>query len=238
MYPRQAPSLMECVVRTSPHLATALAATSILVLGACRGSTDLTNSPSPTPPPPVSPTFVPTSTTPVPPPPTPASPPPTSGVATATCRNGWVTPPTDSKQYLLPLRVIRRTTGISGPVVVVDMRYFTGPETPMSQMNYLKDIRRWYVKLYAKDEPAFQGRFLVEARRFGQGLSAVAPYLTHGWRSPNWIGFQWDSGDRVPKSYPGLPGQWQGIPYDFVKGGGGLTFPGLPPENAGCLAGT
>jgi len=238
MYPRGAPTLMVFALRTGPRHVAALAATSIVALGACRGSGSSGNSPSQTPPPPVSPTVVGPTTTPVPPPPTPATPPPTSGVATSSCRNGWVTPPPNSHSYLLPLRIIRRTTGITGPLVVVDMRSFAGPETPTSKMNYLKDIRRWYVKLYARDDPGFQGRFLVEARRFGQGLAAVASYGSHGWRSPNWIGFQWDSGDQVPKSYPELPGQWQGIPYDFVKGGGGLTFPGLPKESVGCLAGT
>ncbi|MFB3737597.1 MAG: hypothetical protein ACE14W_01360 [Candidatus Velamenicoccus archaeovorus] len=118
------------------------------------------------------------------------------------------------------------------------MRYFEGPESPPSEQGYLLEVQRWYVKLYAEDDPAFQGRFLVEARRFGRGVSAVAPYETHGFRSPDWVGFQFDSADTTPKAYPGLPGQWEGIPYDFVKGGAGLTIPGLPSEVAGCLDGT
>jgi hypothetical protein len=121
---------------------------------------------------------------------------------------------------------------------VTDMRAFTGPESPPSDMGYLVDIQRWYVRLWARHDPAFQGRFLVEARRFGSGVSAVAPYDTHGWRSPDWIGFQFDSADTATKSYPRLPGEWEGRPYDFVKGGGGLDIPGLPPAVTGCLAGT
>lgn len=152
--------------------------------------------------------------------------------------NGWVTPSRGSAQFTDPLGIIRRTTGVQGPLVVTDMRYFTGPESPVSEQGYLLVVERWYVKLYAKDDPAFQGRFLVETRRFGRGLSAVAPYDTHGFRSPDWIGFQYDSADTTPKTYPGLPGQWEGIPYDFVKGGGGLDFPGLPPQVVGCLDGT
>jgi hypothetical protein len=134
--------------------------------------------------------------------------------------------------------VIRRTTGVEGPLVVVDLRYFEGPESPPSEQGYLQVVQRWYVKLYAKRDPAFQGRFLVEARRFGRGLSAVAPYDTHGFRSPDWVGFQYDAADPTSKTYPGLPGRWAGVPYDFVTGGGGLTFPGLPREVVGCLAGT
>jgi hypothetical protein len=118
------------------------------------------------------------------------------------------------------------------------MRYFTGPESPPSEMGYLLEVQRWYVRLYAEDDPAFQGRFLVEARRFGRGVSAVAPYDTQGFRSPDWVGFQYDSADTTAKSYPGLPGTWEGKPYDFAAGGGGLEFPGLPTEVVGCLEGT
>ena len=70
--------------------------------------------------------------------------------------------------------------------MVVDMRTFVGPESPPDNKNYLKDIRRWYVKAYAKGDPAFQGRFLVEQRRFGEGVVAVAPYDTSGFASPNY----------------------------------------------------
>jgi len=209
-----------------------------VALAACGDSGDAAGSASPTAPPPVSPTVVGPTTSPVPPPPTPATPRPTDGPAVATCVNGWATPPRNSQLYLQPLGIIRRTTGIEGPLVVVDMRSFMGPESPSSEQGYILDVARWYVKLYAKDDPAFQGRFLVEARRFGRGVAAVASYGSHGWRSPNWIGFQWDSADTTPKAYPGLPGQWEGIPYDFVKGGGGLTIPGLPRDVAGCLGGT
>jgi hypothetical protein len=154
------------------------------------------------------------------------------------CLNGWVTPPEDSSRYAQPLEVIRRTTAVKGPLVVVDMRFFEGPESPPSDKGYILVVQRWYLKLYAKHDPAFQGRFLVESRRFGSGVSAVAGYDTQGWRSPDWIGFQFDSPDTTPKVYPGLPGEWEGIPYDFVKGGGGLTIPGLPDAEVGCLAGT
>ena len=140
--------------------------------------------------------------------------------------------------YERPLAIIRRATGVRGPLVVTDMRSFAGPESPPSDQGYLLLIQRWYVRLWARSDPAFQGRFLVEGRRFGTGVSAVAPYDTHGWRSPDWIGFQFDSADTTAKSYPGLPGEWEGTPYDFVKGGEGLDLPGLPKEVVGCLGGT
>lgn len=172
------------------------------------------------------------------PPATPASPPPTSGVASAGCVDGWTTPPAETPRFTEPLGIIRRTTGVKGPLVVVDMRYFTGPESPPSDQGYLLVVERWYIKLYAQDDLAFQGRFLVEARRFGRGVSAVAAYDSQGLRSPDWIGFQFDSADTSRKTYPGLPGGWSGIPYDFVRGGEGLKIPGLPDEVRGCLEGT
>jgi hypothetical protein len=164
--------------------------------------------------------------------------PATRGPVAADCVDGWVTPPRDSALYEAPLRVIRRMTGARGPLEVVDLRSFQGPESPPSDKGYLLDIQRWYVKAFAKDDLSFQGRFLVESRAFGTGLVAVAPYDTNGFRSPDWVGFQFDSGDPEARAYPGLPGLWAGVPYDFVAGGAGLQIPGLPDEVVGCLSAT
>jgi hypothetical protein len=134
--------------------------------------------------------------------------------------------------------VLRRTTSVRGPLTVVEIRYFEGPESPPTDKGYLLVVQRWYVKLFSERDPAFQGRFLVEARRFGDGVAAVAPYDTAGYRSLDWVGFQYDSADPEARAYPGLPGTWTGIPYDFVQGGGGIEIPGLPDEVIGCLEGT
>ena len=214
-----------------------------MLLAACGGdgAAPGASKPPPTAPPlpsPVSSTPAGTTSSPVSPPSPPASPVPTRGAPTPGCVKGWVTPVNDSPRYLQPLGIIRRTTGVQGPLVVMDMRYFEGPESPPSDKGYLLVVQRWYIRLYAKQDPAFQARFLVESRRFGRGLSAVAPFQTHGWASPDWVGFQFDSADTTPKAYPGLPGAWEGVPYDFVKGGEGITIPGLPDEVVGCLEGT
>jgi hypothetical protein len=171
------------------------------------------------------------------PPAIPERPPATRGPVASDCVEGWVTPRAGSARYRTPLRVIRRVTGESG-LEVVDMRWFDGPESPPSDKGYLLNVGRWYVKAFAGDDQAFQGRFLVEARTYGLGLVAVAPYDTSGFRSPDWTGFQFDAGDTQAKAYPGLPGTWSGVPYDFVEGGAGLQFPGLPNEVVGCLSGT
>jgi hypothetical protein len=172
------------------------------------------------------------------PPALPIVPPTTSGPPTGDCDQGWATPRAGTPPFTDPLGIIRRTTGVKGPLVVVDMRRFFGPESPPSDQGYLLEIERWYIKLYARDDITFQGRFLVEARGFGRGVSAVAPYDTEGWKSPDWVGFQFDGANTAMKSYPGLPGRWSGTPYDFVRGGAGLKIPGLPDEVLGCLAGT
>ena len=138
-----------------------------------------------------------------------------------------------------PLGLIRRTAPVAGEFRVVDMRMFVGPESPPSDdKGYLKDIRRWYVKLYVPGDLTYQGRFIVEQRRFGRGVAAVAPYDSKGFRSPDWSGFQYASTVSAPVAYPGLPGRWSGVRYDFVEGGAGLSIPGLPEAAAGCLEGT
>jgi hypothetical protein len=205
----------------------------LLLLVACDGGPDPFPNPSSAEP---SDSFPSTPTLASPTPPdVPQTPPPTSGDASDTCVDGWRTPSADSALALQPLRIIRRTVRLPREPVIVEMRYFTGPESPPSEKGYISTIERWYVKLYAEADLRFQGRFLVESRVFGGGVAAVAPYDTEGFRSPDWSGFQWNEADPEPRAYPGLPGEWSGIRYDFVKGGGGLDIPGLPAEVRGCL---
>lgn len=208
----------------------------LLLLAACDGGEDTFpngSAPSSSVPFPSTPTLA--SPT---PPALPQTPPPTRGVASDTCVDGWRTPPADSALAVKPLRIIRRTVRLPGEPVIVDMRYFTGPEAPPSEKGYIRTIERWYVKLYTEVDIRFQGRFLVESRVFGDGVAAVAPYDTEDFRSPDWSGFQWNEADPEPVAYAGLPGEWSGVRYDFVKGGAGLDIPGLPAEVRGCLEST
>jgi hypothetical protein len=212
---------------------------SALALVACSGDDGASSSPSATtPPPPVSPTVVSTAAPSVTPPSLPEEPLPSSGPASTDCVNGWASPVPRSPEFERAIDVIRRTTGVRGPLTVVEMRSFEGPESPPTDKGYLLVVQRWYVKLFSERDPAFQGRFLVESRRFGDGVAAVASYDTSGYGSPDWVGFQYDSTDLEARAYPGLPGTWEGIPYDFVRGGGGIEIPGLPQAVIGCLDGT
>jgi hypothetical protein len=224
-----------------PRIATVLVAGALLLTACDRGGSERADTPFSNAPASATPSFtgggqVAMSPT---PPATPAVAPTTKGAPTAACDQGWVTPPSDSPDFTDPLGVIRRTAPVQGDFVVVDMRLFVGPESPPSEdKGYLRDIRRWYVKLYVQGDWSYQGRFLVEQRRFGRGVAAVAPYDTKGFSSPDWSGFQWNSADTTPRAYPGLPGEWPGTRYDFVRGGAGLTIPGLPDAVRGCLDGT
>jgi len=209
----------------------------LVALAACEDpQADLfPNSPSPVPSTPFPSVSARSSPT---PPAVPDRAPPTRGAASEDCVDGWRTPEEGTRLATFPIRTIRRVVGIPGDPVVVDMRYFTGPESPPSEKGYILTIERWYVKVFAEQDPAFQGRFLVEAREFGGGVAAVAPYDTRGFRSPDWSGFEWTEADPALRAYPGLPGEWSGIRYDFVRGGAGLTVRGLPAAVVGCMHGS
>jgi hypothetical protein len=121
------------------------------------------------------------------------------------------------------------------PLAVVGMRYFTGPDVPWIIEPHYAVVQRWYVKS-SLDQGAYTGRWLIEQRSATvAGVSAVAPFDSIGYASPDWVGFV---GEGPPREYPGLPGRWSGIPYDFVTGEGDSGNPGSPDEVVGCLAGT
>lgn len=168
------------------------------------------------------------------------SPQPTTKARTVTgdCVNGYEMLTPGEPGFQRPLQVIARTAGVPNAFEVEEMRYFEGPESPPSEMGYLALVKRWYVKARLVDRPGWRGRFLVEERDFGIGLSAVAPFDSQGFASPDWRAFQWEGVDSKRVRYPGLPGRWPGTIYDFVLGGAGIEIRGLPREVIGCLDGT
>ncbi len=183
---------------------------------------------------PPTPSTIPLST----PPPSPTVPPPTplpSGAPTQGCVNGWASPAPGTPLYQEALSILAAQMGQQGPWNVAEMRYFTGPDVPWIQPGY-DVVERWYVKASRADDAGFQGRWLIEKRTDQiEGISAVAPWYTAGYRSPDWTGFE---GEGPPVTYLGLPGQWAGVPYDFVTGAGDGGQPGLPTQVSDCLKGT
>lgn len=204
-----------------------LAIAVLLAAGACHSASQ--GSPEPTP--------LPSSGSSLSPSPTPLpSPTASAGPATATCVNGWTFPGPGTALRREPLDIIRGQMGLTGLFVVVDMRYFEGPELPNILEPRPPVVKRWYVKAYLQAQPSFQGRWIVEKRTsIIKGISGVAPFDTTGLHSPDWRAFE---GEGPATTYAGLPGQWFGINYDFVTGEGDSGFPGLPKENIGCLDGT
>ena len=122
-----------------------------------------------------------------------------------------------------------------GKFVVVDMRYFNGPESPASEQGYLLDVSRWYIKLYDPDDMRYQGRFIVEERQFGRGLVRGGA-LRHP--RVRLAGLEWLPVHRASTASGAptraCPARGPGLRYDFVEGGEGLTFPGLPSQVEGC----
>jgi hypothetical protein len=185
---------------------------------------------------PALPTAIPLSTpteqpTPSPTPTAAAGGPPSEG-----CRDGWIAPVLDDAEYQEGLTILANYMGVTGPWVLDEMRYFTGPDSPGIIEPRYDPVHRWYIKASLADSDGYRGRWLLEKRtETVLGVSAVAPYETVGYASPDWTGFV---GEGPPQTYIGLPGQWAGIPYDFVTGEGDSGNAGLPVEVTDCLAGT
>jgi hypothetical protein len=168
-----------------------------------------------------------------------ASPSASASSAPARCSGGWKVPQQGTELATFPIELIREMSHHAGSFKIVELRYFVGVESPPNpDKPYLKDIERWYVKLYDPRDQSFRGRFLVERRLFGSGVVAIAPFDTDGFSSPDWLGLSYEVTTSRPRELPGLPGKWSGTTYDFVAGGNGINLPGLPAEEAGCLNGT
>lgn len=210
-----------------------LLVTLALVIGAC-GSNPLSPTPSPIPPTPTS-TATPTPTATTTPSPIPSH---ASASPWPACISGWVRPvPSDLLGiYEAGLEILSSYMGLDDPLHVEDMRYFVGPDPDWILEPRFEMVEHWYIKATLSTDPTYRGRWLVEKRDEQRlGVSAVAPYDTLGYESPDWSGFV---GDGIPRPIEGLPGLWGGIQYDFVTGEGDTGNPGLADELAECLAGT
>ncbi|MEO6349269.1 MAG: hypothetical protein ABIP53_01325 [Candidatus Limnocylindrales bacterium] len=151
------------------------------------------------------------------------------------CVDGWIGPVPGDPEYEEGIAILSGFMGIEGQWNVLDIRYFSGPEVPWIFGNP-NPVERWYLRAGLVDDPTFRGRWILEKRSEDiLGVSAVAPWESAGYESPDWTGFV---GEGEPQNYLGLPGQWSGIPYDFVTGENDSGNPGLPDEVLDCLSGT
>ena len=157
------------------------------------------------------------------------------GTPSPGCVNGWISPAPTDPTYIEGLAILSDHMGVTGPWSVTEMRYFVGPEVPWILSNP-NPVERWYIRAALVDDPTFRGRWLVEKRSEEVlGVSAVAPWDSTGYVSPDWTGF---FGEGPPQTYIGLPGQWSGIAYNFVTGEGDSGNPGLPAQVVDCLSAT
>ncbi len=168
---------------------------------------------------------------------------PTPSGPSADCTGGWVTPERGTDLRTEPLDALRARYGVTGLFVIDEMRYFEGPQDPGTIAPRYDYLRFWYVKASQQDDPSFRARWLLVAPPDGEpAVAATAPYGSTGFGPGDWVAFFGESD--APYEYPGLPGQYFGIAYDFVTGiiidsgepEGGP--PGLPAESIGCLRGT
>jgi hypothetical protein len=223
----------------------------VLALAGCGGST-VTTTLTALPPETLAPTVTPTSTplsTPNPtqtpagtsPVETTATPQSTASPAAAAtpwpaCINGWTSLPEGDAKRDEGLEILVNYMGLTDPLVVDDLRYFVGPDPDNILDPRFENVERWYIKATLSTDPTYRGRWLIERRTEDRlGVSAVAPYDTAGYVSPDWHGFE---GDGAPRAIEGLPGLWGGIDYDFVTGEGDSGYPGLPDSQSECLSGT
>jgi hypothetical protein len=159
------------------------------------------------------------------------------------CLGGWMTPEPGTDLRTAPLDALRARYGVAGLFVVDEMRYFEGPQDPSIVAPRYDHLRHWYVRASLQDEPGFEARWLLVAPPDGEPqVAATAPFASTGFQPGSWVGFFGESD--AAYEYPGLPGLYFGIAYDFVTGiiietgepEGGP--PGLAAKNVGCLRGT
>jgi hypothetical protein len=148
----------------------------------------------------------------------------TTGEPTASCLNGWTTPGRGSRLRKAALDMIRETE--SERFVVLEMRYFVGPEDA-EVIGPPHEVERWYVKARSLARPDRRQRWLVRRAPVGRGVDAVAPFDSTGYGPNTW---------RRPDA------QDDSLSDPFQRpchlGAPGDKCMGLPGQVLGCLAGT
>jgi hypothetical protein len=145
------------------------------------------------------------------------------------CVNGWKEPAPGTALRTKPLDLLRKSQGLTGTFQVIDLRYFTGPDDAnlAADSKQKTPVERWYGKVVFTKDRSFALRFIAVRRDVGEGIVAIANYLTEDFKSGDWWGFDGEGGK---SKYPDVPGRWPGRPYDYA------AAHELPDEVVGCLA--
>ena len=146
------------------------------------------------------------------------------GAPSETCVHGWTSPPRGSPLRKAALDMMRERS--SERFVVLDIRYFRGPEDA-EVIGPPREVERWYIKARSVGRRARGQRWLVRRAAVGSGVDAVAPFDSTGygpgiWRRP----------DALDES---LSDPFQ-RPCDGARAGEKCM--GLPRQVLGCLQGT
>ena len=147
-----------------------------------------------------------------------------SGEPTASCVKGWITPARGSRLRKAALDMIRETE--SERFVVLEMRYFVGPEDA-EVIGPPREVERWYVKARSLSRADRRQRWLVRRASVGRGVDAVAPFDSTGYGPKTW----W----RPDAQDDSLSDPFQ---RPCHLGAPGDKCMGLPGQVLGCLAGT
>lgn len=147
-----------------------------------------------------------------------------SGAPGETCVNGWLTPARGNPLRKAALDMIRADK--SERFVVVEMRYFRGPEDA-EVLSPQREVERWYVKAYSTGRDARRQRWLVRRAELGRGIDAVADYDSTGYAPGTW--------QRPDASDDSVSDPFQ-RPCD--RKSAGEKCMGLPYAVLGCLDGT
>jgi hypothetical protein len=146
------------------------------------------------------------------------------GAPSETCIQGWQVPARGSRLRKAALDMIRSRR--RERFVVVDIRYFQGPEDA-EVVRPQGDVERWYVKGYSVAPHGRSQRWLVRRAAVGRGIDAVAPFDSTGYGPGVW--------KRPNAADESLADPFQ-RPCDRARAGEKCT--GLPRQVLGCLTGT
>lgn len=147
-----------------------------------------------------------------------------SGASSETCINGWLAPGRGNPLRRAALDMIRARK--SERFVVVEMRYFRGPEDA-EVIGPQREVERWYVKAYSTGRDARRQRWLLRRAEVGRGIDAVAEFDSTGYAPGTW--------QRPDASDDSVSDPFQ-RPCD--RQSAGEKCMGLPYAVLGCLDGT
>jgi hypothetical protein len=146
------------------------------------------------------------------------------GAPSPSCVNGWTAPGRSSPLRKVPLDMIRERK--SERFVVLEMRYFRGPEDA-EVIGPQREVERWYVKAESAGRNPRRQRWLLRRAEVGRGIDAVAEFDSTGYAPGTW--------KRPDASDDSVSDPFQ---RPCERPAAGEKCMGLPYAVLGCLDGT